>query len=95
MPLSEGTSKAARQENIEKEISAGKKPEQAVAIGYSEQRKNIAKKAVRSKDGTKINRSGGYASAPGKPANPIPKIYGSKVHDAVRRLRDCMIPFSK
>lgn len=40
MPLSKGTSKAARQENIEKEIAAGKDPKQAVAIAYSQQRAN-------------------------------------------------------
>jgi hypothetical protein len=44
MPLSSGTSKKARQENIEREIEAGKKPEQAVAIGYSKQRENKSKK---------------------------------------------------
>ena len=44
MPLSEGTSKQARQENIKREIAAGKPPEQAVAIGYSKQRSNVAKK---------------------------------------------------
>ena len=44
MPLSSGTSKEARQKNIETEIAAGKKPDQAVAIGYSQQRSNKAKK---------------------------------------------------
>jgi hypothetical protein len=45
MPLSSGTSKQARQENIKREIAAGKDPKQAVAIGYSKQRSNIAKKS--------------------------------------------------
>jgi len=46
MPLIKSSSKAARQKNIETEIKAGKKPSQAVAIGYSEQReaKKKAKK---------------------------------------------------
>ena len=39
MPLKEGASNKARETNIEKEIDAGKPPEQAVAIGYSVQRK--------------------------------------------------------
>jgi hypothetical protein len=45
MPLSEGTSKQARQQNIKTEIAAGKDPKQAVAIGYSKQRSNVAKKS--------------------------------------------------
>jgi hypothetical protein len=45
MPLSKGTSKASREKNIKTEISAGKSPEQAVAIGYAEQRRNAAKKS--------------------------------------------------
>jgi hypothetical protein len=44
MPLSTGTSKQARQENIKTEIAAGKDPKQAVAIGYAKQRENAAKK---------------------------------------------------
>ena len=38
MPLIHSSSKAARQKNIETEISAGKPIKQAVAIGYSVQR---------------------------------------------------------
>jgi hypothetical protein len=38
MPLIKSPSKKAREKNIETEIKAGKKPSQAVAIGYSEQR---------------------------------------------------------
>lgn len=40
MPLKKGTSNKTRQENIKTEIKAGKKPSQAVAIGYSEQRQS-------------------------------------------------------
>lgn len=43
MPLSTGKSNAARQENIERELAAGKEPKQAVAIAYAQQRKNKAK----------------------------------------------------
>lgn len=35
MPLEKGKSKAVIQRNIKKEIAAGKKPKQAVAIAYS------------------------------------------------------------
>jgi hypothetical protein len=45
MPLSSGTSKQARQENIKREIAAGKDPQQAVAIGYAKQRSNVAKRS--------------------------------------------------
>jgi hypothetical protein len=45
MPLKHGTSDKTRQENIKREIEAGKPVKQAVAIGYSEQRHEIAKKA--------------------------------------------------
>lgn len=44
MPLKKGTSDKTRQANITKEIAAGKKPVQAVAIGYAVQREAIAKK---------------------------------------------------
>lgn len=43
MPLSTGTSNAAREENVKREIAAGKDPKQAVAIAYSQQRKNRSK----------------------------------------------------
>ena len=43
MPLKHGTSDKTRQENIKREIEAGKPIKQAVAIGYAEQRE--AKKA--------------------------------------------------
>jgi hypothetical protein len=39
MPLQRGSSKRARQANIETEIAAGKPPKQAVAIAYSVQRR--------------------------------------------------------
>ena len=38
MPLKKSSSKKAREENIKTEIKAGKKPSQAVAIGYSVQK---------------------------------------------------------
>ena len=49
MPLSKGTSNAAREANIKTEIAAGKDPKQAAAIAYSQQRKNKAS------DGNKIH----------------------------------------
>lgn len=45
MPLSSGTSNASREQNIKTEVKAGKSPKQAEAIGYSVQRRNVAKKA--------------------------------------------------
>jgi hypothetical protein len=47
MPLEKSPSKKARERNIQREISAGKDPKQAVAIGYSVQRE--AKKKKRKK----------------------------------------------
>lgn len=44
MPLIKSKSKKARQKNIKTEIEAGKKPDVAVAIGYSVQRKAKGKK---------------------------------------------------
>lgn len=43
MPLKKGISDKTRQANIAKEIAAGKKPAQAVAIGYAVQREAKAK----------------------------------------------------
>jgi hypothetical protein len=43
MPLKKGTSDKTRQANIATEIKAGKKPAQAVAIGYAVQRESKAK----------------------------------------------------
>lgn len=43
MPLKKGKSKAVLQQNIRKEIDAGKEPRQAVAIAYSQARKSGAK----------------------------------------------------
>lgn len=40
MPLKKGTSKKVREENIRTEIAEGKPIKQAVAIGYSEQRRS-------------------------------------------------------
>lgn len=45
MPLKKGTSNATRQKNIATEIKAGKKPAQAVAIGYAVQKEAKAKTA--------------------------------------------------
>lgn len=39
MPLNHGASDAAREANIKTEIASGRDPKQAVAIGYSEQRR--------------------------------------------------------
>ena len=39
MPLEHGASNAAREANIKTEIASGRDPRQAVAIGYSEQRR--------------------------------------------------------
>jgi hypothetical protein len=47
MPLKKGTSEKTRQENIKREIAAGKPPKQAVAIGYAVQRE--AKKTQKKK----------------------------------------------
>ena len=44
MPLVKSASKKARQENIKREIAAGKPPKQAVAIGYSVQRRAATRK---------------------------------------------------
>ena len=43
MPLIKSKSNKARQENIRREIEAGKPPKQAVAIGYSVQRQAAKK----------------------------------------------------
>lgn len=45
MPLKNDASTKSRQYNILTEIHAGKKPKQAVAIGYAMQRKAAGKKA--------------------------------------------------
>lgn len=39
MPLKKGASKKTRQENTKREIAAGRPVKQAVAIGYSTQRR--------------------------------------------------------
>lgn len=39
MPLKKSSSKKAREENIKREIAAGKPPRQAVAIAYDVQRR--------------------------------------------------------
>jgi len=44
MPLKKGSSNKIRSENIKREIEAGKPIRQAVAIGYSVQRKSKGKK---------------------------------------------------
>lgn len=45
MPLIKSPTKKARNENIKREIEAGKDPKQAAAIGYSVQRKAKAKRS--------------------------------------------------
>jgi hypothetical protein len=47
MPLKKGTSNKTREENIKREIASGKKPSQAVAIGYAVQRESQKKKPTR------------------------------------------------
>lgn len=44
MPLKKGTSKKVFQENIRKEIHAGKPVKQAVAIAYSQKKESAKKK---------------------------------------------------
>jgi hypothetical protein len=44
MPLIKSSSKRAREENIRREIAAGKPPKQAVAIGYEQQRRAKAER---------------------------------------------------
>jgi hypothetical protein len=44
MPLKRGSSAKTRNENIRREIAAGKPIKQAVAIGYSEQRRSKKKR---------------------------------------------------
>ena len=44
MPLKKSTSKEAFRANVKAEIASGKKPDQAVAIAYSVQRKAAAPK---------------------------------------------------
>ena len=46
MPLNYGKSKAARQQNIETEIAAGKPPKQAVAIAYNVQRRGKRRRST-------------------------------------------------
>jgi len=65
MPLSKGTGSAAREENVKREIAAGKDPKQAVAIAYSQQRKNKASDSMKPMIKsliTKINRIIGIAN---------------------------------
>lgn len=49
MPLIKSASKKARNKNIKTEIAAGKDPKQAVAIGYSIQRREKFKKVKHKK----------------------------------------------
>jgi hypothetical protein len=44
MPLKKSTTKQAFQSNVKAELSAGKKPAQAVAIAYSVQKEAKSKK---------------------------------------------------
>lgn len=45
MPLVKSSSDKAREQNVKREIEAGKEPKQAVAIAYSVQRKNRGNKS--------------------------------------------------
>lgn len=56
MPLKKGTSNKTRNENIKREIDAGKPISQAVAIGYSEQREAKKKKRRKSKQMLKLGK---------------------------------------
>ena len=47
MPLVKSPSKKVREENIKREIAAGKPPKQAVAIGYSVQRRAAGDKVLK------------------------------------------------
>jgi hypothetical protein len=49
MPLKKGSSDKTRNANIAIEIKAGKKPAQAVAIGYAVQRETKAKSTTKGK----------------------------------------------
>ncbi len=49
MPLPKGTSNAAREKAVKIEIAAGRKPSQAVAIAYSNQRRRRAARAAEKK----------------------------------------------
>lgn len=53
MPLSSGTSNAARERNVKTEIAAGKDPKQAVAIAYAKQRGNAKDGACHIRDAAK------------------------------------------
>lgn len=48
MPLVKSASKAAFRKNVAAEVRSGKKPDQAVAIAYSVQRKAASKSASKS-----------------------------------------------
>jgi hypothetical protein len=49
MPLTKSTSRKAFQENVKKEIAAGKPPKQAVAIAYATKREAAKTKTSKSK----------------------------------------------
>lgn len=49
MPLKKGTSEKTKQQNIKKEIAAGKPIKQAVAIGYAVQREAEKKAKAKKK----------------------------------------------
>lgn len=56
MPLVNSTSKRARQTNIKREIDAGKPIKQAVAIGYSVQRRAESKGSKSHLDHGKVGK---------------------------------------
>jgi hypothetical protein len=63
MPLKHGTSDKTRQANIKREIEAGKPIKQAVAIGYAEQRHEIAEKGAHHSHHSEHSHHSGHMSA--------------------------------
>lgn len=66
MPLNYGKSKAARAQNVETEIAAGKPAKQAVAIAYSVQRRGAARKSSHPKQQTLAEQMRSHLTPKGK-----------------------------